>query len=106
MEAADELLGLLCQAGYDTSKEFNATLKDRRWLMRHEGGKRTHHLHLVIYGGAVWKESLAFRDALRTDPTLAAQYETIKYDLAKRHADDREAYTAAKAEFIKAVNLH
>src|SRR4051794_26957481 len=50
IRAADELLPRLCQAAYDTSEEFNATLKDRRWLMRHEDGKRTHHLHLVIYG--------------------------------------------------------
>jgi GrpB-like predicted nucleotidyltransferase (UPF0157 family) len=102
MRVADELLPRLCQTGYDTSEEFNATLKDKRWLMRYEDGKRTHHLHLVIYGEIVWRECLAFRDALRADPTLAARYEALKHDLAILYADDREAYTGAKTGFIKA----
>src|SRR4051812_46323704 len=48
---ADALLQPLCAHGYETSAEFNATLPDRRWLMRHAHGRRTHHLHLVIFGG-------------------------------------------------------
>jgi GrpB-like predicted nucleotidyltransferase (UPF0157 family) len=100
MYVADELLGPLCRAGYDTSKEFNATLGDRRWLMLHENGKRTHHLHLVIYGQTEWSSRLAFRDALRADAGLALRYETLKRSLAALHSGDREAYTAAKGEFI------
>lgn len=101
MHVADELLGPLCQVGYDMSAEFNATLQDRRWLMRHKDGKRTHHLHLVIYGQHEWQSRLAFRDALRNDQGLVAQYETLKRRLAKIHEADREAYTAAKSDFIK-----
>jgi GrpB-like predicted nucleotidyltransferase (UPF0157 family) len=103
MRVADEMLGPLCEAGYDTSKEFNAALKDRRWQMLHKDGKRTHHLHLVIHGQMDWQKSLAFRDALRTDHGLALRYETLKRKLAVLHADDREAYTAAKDEFIRSV---
>jgi GrpB-like predicted nucleotidyltransferase (UPF0157 family) len=103
LHVADELLGPLCKAGYDTSAEFNVTLKDRRWLMLHENGRRTHHLHLVIYAQMEWQSRLAFRDALRADPGLAFRYETLKRKLALLHVDDREAYTAAKTEFIKAV---
>jgi len=54
MEAADRLLAVLCQNGYATSAEFNATLRDRRWLMRQFNGRRTHHLHLVLPGGRYW----------------------------------------------------
>ena len=103
MRVADGMLGPLCDAGYDTSKEFNATLKDRRWLMLHKSGKRTHHLHLVIHGQTDWQRSLAFRDALRADHELALRYETLKRNLAMLHPDDREAYTAAKGDFIKSV---
>jgi GrpB-like predicted nucleotidyltransferase (UPF0157 family) len=46
---ADLLLPALYENGYTTSVEFNASLGDRRWLMRHAGGHRTHHLHLVIH---------------------------------------------------------
>jgi GrpB-like predicted nucleotidyltransferase (UPF0157 family) len=100
---ADQLLAPLCQMGYDTSKEFNATLPDRRWLMLHKNGRRTHHLHLVVHGQREWQRRLAFRDALRSDQVLALQYEALKRDLAQSLCDDREAYTAAKADFVKSV---
>jgi GrpB-like predicted nucleotidyltransferase (UPF0157 family) len=103
MRVADELLAPLCQAGYDTSKEFNATLTNRRWLMLHANGKRTHHLHLVLYGQMDWRKSLEFRDSLRGDQGLASRYESLKRKLAGTYPDDREAYTAAKADFIKSV---
>src|SRR5436853_7233820 len=51
MSEADALLGPLCAHGYETSAEFNATLPDRRWVMRHECGRRTHHRHLGVFGG-------------------------------------------------------
>jgi GrpB-like predicted nucleotidyltransferase (UPF0157 family) len=103
MGVADWLLGPLCRAGYDTSKEFNATLKDQRWLMLQENGARKYHLHLVVYGELEWRQKLAFRDALRGDHELALQYERLKRELAMRHFKDREAYTAAKSDFIKGV---
>ncbi len=50
-----------------------------------------------------WGEQVIFRDALRADPALAQRYATRKRSLAARYADDREAYTAAKANFIRTV---
>ena len=63
---------------------------------------RTHHLHIVVLEGAPWRDRLAFRDALRRDPALAHRYAELKADLAARHRTDREAYTEAKAKFIRA----
>ena len=103
MQAADALLEPLCQFGYDTSPEFNATLSDRRFLLRWPEGVRTHHLHLVVYEGAQWKQRLRFRDRLRADAALTQQYQDLKYDLAAKFWNDREAYTAAKAEFVARV---
>lgn len=103
LSEADALLEPLCAHGYETSAEFNATLPDRRWLMRHAFGRRTHHLHLVVFGGERWIQSLQFRDALRADAAVAARYEDLKRDLAERHRRDREAYTDAKTAFINEV---
>ncbi len=100
---ADALMAPLLAAGYVTSAEFNAALTDRRWLMRHAEGRRTHHLHLVVHDGRLWRERLAFRDALRSTPALAERYALLKAELAARHPDDREAYTRAKGEFVQAV---
>ena len=90
----------ICTSGYATSAEFNETLVDRMWFMRWADGHRTHHLHVVVHDSNVWREHLGFRDALRSSPPFAARYAALKYQLAARHATDREAYTNAKAEFI------
>ena len=103
MGEADALLEPLCAHGYETSAEFNATLHDRRWLMRHALGRRTHHLHLVVFGGEPWIRHLQFRDVLRADAAMAARYEQLKRDLAERYHQDREAYTDAKTAFIREV---
>ena len=103
MEAAMLLATPLCQSGYTTSAEFNASLADRQWFMRWADGHRTHHLHLVVHEGAVWQARLKFRDALRGSVELAAQYSRLKQRLATEHAGDREAYTRAKTAFVRAA---
>ncbi len=62
---------------------------------------RTHHLHLVDQPAEL-ERRLSFRDRLRTDRALAGEYATLKRALAERHREDREAYTEAKAIFIRA----
>lgn len=103
LSEADALLEPLCARGYETSAEFNATLSDRRWLMRQALGRRTHHLHLVVFGGEAWIRHLQFRDVLRADVAIATRYEYLKRELAERHRHDREAYTDAKTTFIKEI---
>jgi GrpB-like predicted nucleotidyltransferase (UPF0157 family) len=103
LDDVDARIARLCDNGYTTSAEFNATLSDRKWLMRWLDGRRTHHLHIVVHGEAQWVDRLAFRDALRSDPALAARYAELKVDLAATHASDREAYGEAKAGFVRAV---
>ncbi|MDP3357680.1 MAG: GrpB family protein [Polaromonas sp.] len=103
MEQARALTAPLCEAGYTTSAEFNATLSDRQWFMRWADGHRTHHLHVVVHGSKVWGERLRFRDELRASPDLAAAYASLKAELAAAHTTDREAYTEAKADFVRAT---
>jgi GrpB-like predicted nucleotidyltransferase (UPF0157 family) len=54
-------------------------------------------------GSDLWKERLAFRDALRADSALVADYAALKLRLAQEHPDDIEAYTAGKREFVGRV---
>ena len=100
MEHADALFEPILTSGYTTSREFNATLQDRRWFMRASNGSRTHHLHVVVHLDRIWTDRLRFRDLLRTDSHLAASYASLKVELAVRFRQDREAYTEAKAGFI------
>ncbi len=102
-DGVDVLSRQLCANGYSTSDEFNATLHDRKWFMRWADGRRTHHLHVVVHGGTAWREHLAFRDRLRADPEAAARYAALKAELARQHRNDREAYTEAKAHFVRSA---
>ena len=103
MAVADSLVEPLLNSSYTTSAEFNATLVDRRWFMRWANGRRTHHLHIVVHGGAEWRTRLRFRDILRTDTELAHRYALLKEELAAQRSVDREAYTCAKSEFVLSV---
>jgi GrpB-like predicted nucleotidyltransferase (UPF0157 family) len=60
-------------------------------------------LHLTEPGSDLWRERLAFRDALRRDPDLAAKYEALKLQLAQNQGDDPTAYTTGKRDFVAQV---
>ena len=104
MSIAESLADPLRSSGYTTSAEFNASLSDRKWFMRWKNGHRTHHLHVVVHKSQVWHEHLRFRDTLRASPELAAQYALLKRRLASELSADREAYTDAKAEFVRNIS--
>lgn len=103
MVEADSLFELVLENGYTTSRAFNEMVPDRRWLMRSSSGRRTHHLHLVVFGGSTWRKQVLFRDRLRSNVFLAQSYSQLKSELAIRFKHDREAYTDAKSEFIASV---
>ncbi|MEK8030516.1 GrpB family protein [Ideonella sp. DXS29W] len=73
------------------------------WFCKPSPHVRTHHLHLVPRDSPLWRERLAFRDALRADPNLAQQYAALKMQLAAQFRTDREAYTVAKGPFVQSV---
>lgn len=66
-------------------------------------GETTHGLHLTEPGSDLWRERLVFRDALRADPELAHEYETLKLRLAAEHVGDGPRYTKGKREFVATV---
>lgn len=84
-------------------------LDQRPWRRLHvltDGDRRVAHLHIVEVDHPRRRETLDFRDRLRDQPALAAQYEHLKRTAANEHEDDREAYTHAKTAFIRSVVSH
>jgi GrpB-like predicted nucleotidyltransferase (UPF0157 family) len=73
------------------------------WFCKPSDFERTHHLHLVPLGSPLWRDRLAFRDRLRADAATRRSYTELKFTLAARYGDDREAYTEAKTDFIRSV---
>ena len=87
------------RAGYELPERFNADLVHRRFLCYPTALFRTHHLHLVDEPEGM-EQCLRFRDSLRANPQLAADYVALKRALAARFRDDRMGYTKAKSRFI------
>lgn len=77
--------------------------EEMHWFCKPHPSRRTHHLHLVPTESERFRDELSFRDRLRADRAVADEYSALKHDLAERFADDREAYTEAKGEFIRRV---
>lgn len=76
---------------------------DKRFHMKLVDGVRTHHVHAVPRDSDFLDRHVLFRDYLRTHPETAREYLRLKQELATRHSTDREAYTDAKAEFVRRV---
>jgi GrpB-like predicted nucleotidyltransferase (UPF0157 family) len=65
--------------------------------------ERKYGLHLTEPGSDLWRERVAFRDALRNDSALVAEYEALKLRLVEEHPDDLVAYTNGKRDFVVRV---
>lgn len=74
---------------------------EMHWFCKPHPSRRTHHLHLVPTESKRFRDELEFRDCLLADPGLADEYAALKRTLAMRFAEDREAYTEAKTDFIR-----
>lgn len=100
LESARACFEPLAQLGYLYAPYLP---EEMHWFCKPDPAHRTHHLHLVSSGSRRFREELSFRDRLRDNPKLAAEYAALKRELAERNREDREAYTEAKGAFIRAV---
>jgi GrpB-like predicted nucleotidyltransferase (UPF0157 family) len=64
-------------------------------------GRTTSYLHLIQYGGPIWKQDLLFRDYLINNKERAKEYENLKKFLAEKYKDNRMLYIEGKEKFIQ-----
>ena len=62
-----------------------------------------HHLYVCPSSSPEYKRHISFRDHLRTHPTDANSYASLKRELVQKVGDDREAYTKAKSMFVAEI---
>jgi GrpB-like predicted nucleotidyltransferase (UPF0157 family) len=102
LDTAQAAIPMLQEAGWlfwpDDPNRFY-----RMWFLRPRPDARTHHLQIIAQDHPAARALTVFRDALRDDPQLRARYAALKDRLAEQHRTDREAYTNAKADFVRAV---
>lgn len=99
LREAEGLVPLLRELGY--AHKDDPEIPGRLYFVRGPAERRTHHLSLAEPRTAWWRQQLRFRDLLRGDPQLAADYAALKHALAARHPGDRRAYAAGKQPFIE-----
>ena len=63
--------------------------------------ERTHLVHVVELGGDAWRSNLAFRDALRADRLLRADYLRVKELAATLAPQGRSKYNELKQAFFE-----
>jgi GrpB-like predicted nucleotidyltransferase (UPF0157 family) len=96
-----EAIERLTQDGY--FHQGNLGVEGREALRPPEGEVK-HHLYVSPADSRELHAQLAFRDRLRADRALAAEYETLKRELAAHYRDDRDGYTNAKGSFVTAAS--
>ena len=102
LELAPEITQRLTAAGYQHRKSIahdHVPLGEddnpHLWLkllFQQPIGQRRANVHVRVEGNPNQRYPLLFRDYLRAHPNSARTIELIKREIAKRHADDVEAY--------------
>lgn len=62
--------------------------------------EKVFHIHIHRIGD---NDEIYFRDYLISHSDLAKEYETLKLTLIAQYGKDRDAYTAAKTDFVKRI---
>ncbi len=94
---------LIAQLGYQFLPEMRELMPDNRFFAKPATLPRRFHLHTVEFDGVFWRDHIAFRDVLRKDTKLAADYLELKSRLADEFKLQPKRYTDAKGPFINAV---
>jgi GrpB-like predicted nucleotidyltransferase (UPF0157 family) len=100
---ADACVAPMQTLGYEYRGPYGDDPRRRYYVRDDDTGVRMVHVHLYVLPAAAWEAKLAFRDALRADPTLAAAYAAEKYRVAESVAWDKGAYSLAKGPFVQRV---
>jgi len=101
LEQATSLVPSLEALGYEF-RPGNA-IRDRHFFRRKRGNARTHHLALTEPTSDHLRVTMAFRDVLRGDSGIAAEYAELKLQLAQQYPLDRPAYIEGKTAFVERV---
>lgn len=64
---------------------------------------RTYFIHIMEIDSKRYKDTIIFRDYLRSHIEVLKEYENLKKELARKYANNRKMYTISKSEFIQKV---
>jgi GrpB-like predicted nucleotidyltransferase (UPF0157 family) len=74
---------------------------DGRFAFAFPPSEKRHHLYVCESQNRELHRHIAFRDLLRREPELAAEYAKLKRRAAEQFRKDRSGYAAAKTAFVE-----
>ena len=86
--------GYICMKSDDNRSQLNKGYTEQGFA------ERVFHLHLRYIGDC---DEVYFRDYLNSHAEAAKEYETLKLQLSKVYKHNRDAYTDAKADFVREI---
>lgn len=101
--AADACIAPLAALGYEYRGLHGDDTRRRYYVRDDAAARRVAQMHLYVLPAPAYDEKLAFRDALRADPALAAAYAIEKQRVAEAVGWDKAAYARAKGPFVERV---
>lgn len=99
IDAVFPLVPTLEAMGYVFKGEYG--IPGRRFFYKGTEEVRSHHLHVYEINSPNILRHIAFRDYMRTHPSLASAYAKLKESLARQFPDDMERYIEGKNDFVK-----
>lgn len=100
LEDAEKLIPGMESIGYDYPGDIGIP-GDR--IFGRNPGFRKFLVHVVVLHGAQWNNYIIFRDSLREDVNIAAEYAKLKSRIVEEHPEGRGKYTELKSGFINRV---
>ena len=100
---ANSVVPEIVNLGYTYFPKFEDVMPNRRFFKQLVDGTATHHIHMTEIDSEFWRRHLLFRDYLRSHPEMAAEYATLKKQLAKQDWNDSNDFAETKTDFIKKV---
>lgn len=95
-----EAKNLLENAGYICMSESKGRMSFNKGYTPTGYAEKVFHIHIHSLGD---NDEIRFRDSLRNNPILAKEYEVLKMSLLPKYRNNRDGYTEAKSDFIKAI---
>ncbi len=98
IERLNQTAQILQDKGYIIMSESATRISLNKGYTENGFAEKVFHLHVRLNGDT---DEIFFRDYLNTHPDTASEYERLKLRLRKEYEFDRDAYTAAKTDFVK-----
>jgi GrpB-like predicted nucleotidyltransferase (UPF0157 family) len=99
LEVREQAMAPMADLGYEYRGEMG--VPGRRYFRKGDRYPRDFNAHVVVWGGQLWNDYLAFRDYLRAHPERTREYADLKRQLlATPGGAAMSDYAAGKEPFI------